>query len=196
MASDADRVVQKLLKLSANLGDATRLGVNGAAERLVLPALQAQVAADTGGDSRMSGLGRKKFAGAGGGLVNATFRPARSTKNPTAYVGPWGKGMAGAFGILEGGTREHVTGGKTSSRIARKGRKKDGTVTYNRVANPRSAGRVLMRTPFGPRWGPFIVGGSPAKQTVSKAARRVAAYVPGRIQSETQKAIVKAGFRR
>ena len=191
MTITAEQFAQKIGKLADGLGKAQMDGVNGAA-RQVLGIVNAQVAADTGGDSRMSGLGGKKFAGQGGADVRATLRPSTRTKNSTAYVGPWGKGMAGAFGILEGGSTQHVVGGKSSVRIANRGERKDGTVTYNRVRNPRQSGRKLMRTPWGPRGGPFMVGGSPAKRTMSKAARRAERIAASAVQRETRTAIVKA----
>ncbi len=191
MTITAEQFARKVEKLADGLGKAQMDGVNGAA-RQVYAIVNAQVASDIGSEQRMSGLGGKKFAVQGGGEVRATLRPSTKTKNSTAYVGPWGKGMAGAFGILEGGTTQHVVGGKTSSRIARQGKRKDGTRTYNRIRNPKSAGRKLMATPWGPRWGPFMVGGSPAKRTMSKAARRVDRMAATAVQRETRTAIVKA----
>lgn len=191
MTITAVQFAQRLDRLADELGKATMLGVNQAA-RQVHAIVNAQIAADIGGESRMSGLGGKKFAGDGGAEVRATLRPSTSTKNSTAYVGPWGKGMAGAFGILEGGTVAHITGGKTSSRIARQGKKKDGTRTYNRIRNPKAAGRKLMATPWGPRWGPFMVSGSPAKRTLSRAARQAERVAVLPVRAHTRKAIVKA----
>ncbi len=191
MTITADAFSRKLLKVADNLGRVTMVGVNESAAK-VLAVVTAEIASDIGSESRMSGLGGKKFASLGGGEVRATLRPSTKTKNSTAYVGPWGKGMAGAFGILEGGTVPHPTGGKTSSRIARKGKKKDGTITYNRIGNPKAAGRKLMRTPWGPRWGPFMVGGSSAKRTMSRALRNANRFAVEAVQSGTHKAIVKA----
>ena len=172
MPITAEQFARRIDRVARQIGETQRAAVNRAATTVVLPAVQAEIAADVGPDMRMSGLGRKKFGGMGGGEVTVTVRPSTSTKNSTAYVGPWGKGAAGALAILEGGTVDHVVGGKTSSRIARRGKRKDGTVTYNRIRNPRSAGRILMRTPWGPRWGPFVVGGSPAKHTFSRGIRK------------------------
>lgn len=190
-ATDLARVTRKFDKLAAGLGVATKDGVNAGA-RLVGAAVQTQILADVGADSRMSGLGGKKFAGVGGGLVQVSVKPSTSNVNSTAYVGPSGAGMAGAFGILEGGTAAHAVGGKTSSKIARVSKAKKTAGQYVRLSPRKQTGRKLMATPWGPRWGPFMVGGAPAKRTVSKALRRVERYVPKAIQAETRQAIVKA----
>lgn len=193
MSSPA-QAAAKFDRLAQNLVGSTRDGVNAGA-RLVHQSVTLSLLSDIGADSRMSGLGRKKFGGAGGGVVAIGLRKATSPRNPTALVAPSGAGMAGAWGILEGGAVAHIVGGKTSSKIARRGKKKDGTTTYNRVKNPKSAGRKLLNTPWGPKWGPFMVAGSPAKRTFSQGVNRVRSRVPAAIKAGTREAIFKAGFK-
>lgn len=189
--STPEQFAAKLNKLARELPFAARESVNRAAT-IAQKNIDRTLAADIGTERRMSGLGRKKFGAAGGGEVTVGLRRSTATRNFTAYVGPVGRGMAGAWGILEGGTVAHPTGGKTSTRIARRGRRKDGTTTYNRIKTPRAAGRVLMRTPYGPRWGPFLVGGSPAKHTFSRGARPVRATLKAAAGRETGQAVRKA----
>ena len=194
MSSPA-QAAAKFDRLAQNLVGSTRDGVNAGA-RLVHQSVTLSLLSDIGADSRMSGLGRKKFGGAGGGQVAIGLRKATSPRNPTALVAPSGKGMAGAWGLLEGGAVAHIVGGKTSSRIASKRtNKKTGAVSYNRVKNPKSAGRKLMNTPWGPKWGPFMVAGSPAKRTFSQGVNRVRSRVPAAIKAGTREAIFKAGFK-
>jgi len=129
-------------------------------------AIRAQIRRDTGGDSRMSGVGKR------GAKVGAGFKLLSDTRNPTAIIR-----ATGPMHLLERPTAPHAI---TPRGLARK---KRGT-GFRKGARALTIGADLRAGAWHP--------GTRGKRTFERGWRSVASDTPRIFQREVREAIGKA----
>lgn len=183
MTTTPAQLAGKFHKLGATIGTSARDGVNGAA-RILAAAGNANLAASTGGDSRLSGVPKAQ--------LRVTPRPATSTTDPAALVTGDPPGL---FSIVEGGAHPHLIGagrGVFASSLKTRGLQK---VSKTGKARKASGRKLLTFGDGQAAFGPFVAGGSPAKRPLGRAGQVIGPKVPALVARETRASIVKAGFR-
>lgn len=172
-----DGLVKKLERAGAGLEAATRSGVNVAAA-VMASAVDASIAADTGGSMKLRGMHGAK-------PVRARANPAASMTLPTALVNT---NSPGVMAILERGAKSHVVGSgqKGAQGVAHN---VHGVLHAVTKSGGKSYTAKLMQIGNDVVWGPFVAGGSPPKHTFSNAVNATAPAVPRIVQAETSKAI-------
>lgn len=143
----AANVSRRLARLSQSLGAFDRVVVRVVGESIV-DALEEQAARDTGGDRRMSGMGKR------GGALGVDTRPL---SNPVGVRITPKRRQSGMWAI--------VSSGRSGFTVQAKARRK------RQKGTGRSASRArAMRIGDGGGWavGPWHVGGTRGKGTWSK----------------------------
>lgn len=159
----AGGAARRLEQLSKNLKDVDKVIVKTAGTA-VTQALQKRVNADTGGDGRMSGFGKKAKR------LNVDVKPVAGQATGVRITPA--RSQAGQWTILDQGAKPHdviAKGAPIKGKGAKRARRqRDLNVAFG--AKGAFAGVKPLRTPFGPRYRASNVR-SPAKGTWSRAAQ-------------------------
>jgi hypothetical protein len=158
----------------------TRTGVNAGAAVLATAAT-ATLAAATHGSLILHGVPQAK--------LGVKVLPATSIVNPTALVSDT---PAGLGTILNAGTFPHVVGsgrGKVSTGTNKYGVKFAKTA---KGGNSHTTKLLTFGKGNGAAYGPFIAGGSPAHETLARAAGIAQPAITRAVQAESTKSIFRA----
>lgn len=119
--SDIGRFADRMARMSTALEEASRKGVEAAALELTQRARK-NIAVASGGDNRLSGVGKR------GAKVSARY-DIKGTKNPTALVR-----ANGPLHLVERDTKPHEI-----------------DATRTRTGRRRRSGKKALSTPYGPK---------------------------------------------
>lgn len=183
---------QQIVELGASVQQSTEDAVEAAALQLTLEARK-NITAATGGDSRLSGVGKR-----GNAKVGARYTIRRDNpENPTAIVS-----AEGPLQIVERDTKPH---GEIPRSVGRLTARPDGVVDRSRAARHDAkqrlyealfgvsggfAGATPLSTPYGPR---FRVShpGTKGKHPFERAVDSQSPLLPSVFQNEIHRAVLK-----
>lgn len=175
---NVDQFIHRCEKASVELESATRAGVNAGAAVLGIAA-----------NSTLAGAthGTLALRGVPGATLAAAVLPAASVVRPVALVAERPAGLAK---ILNAGTFPHPVGagrGKVST-----GTNKFGVrfATTKRGGNSYTTKLLTFGKGNGAAYGPFIAGGSPAHQTLDRAAEAAHPAIVEAMHATTMKAVL------
>lgn len=176
--------------LPATVEKSTRSAVEKSALQLTSHA-RLNIAAATGGDSRLSHVGKR-----GGAKVGARYKLNRSTSNPSALIF-----AEGPLQIIERDTKAH---GEIPRSVGRLQRRSDGVLDRSRSARHDAkqrlysalfgsggfSGATPLSTPYGPR---FKVAhpGTKGKHPFGRAVTAETPHIPTTFQRELQAGLAR-----